>query len=244
MKKRPVIGVLPLWDEKKNSFWMLPGYLEGVRQAGGLPLMFPMTQDEDELQQLLDLSDGILFTGGHDVDPAIYGEDPLPGLISSCPERDRMETRLLEGVLREKVPSLGICRGIQLFNAFLGGTLYQDLHLQHPSPVCHVQKPPYDRMAHPVRLEAGSPLQSLLRTEEIRVNSYHHQAIRNLAPGLVPMARSQDDLVEAVCLPEHPFFWGVQWHPEFCWATESASRAVFGAFVSACEEKSRKRERG
>ena len=122
---KPLIGVIPLWDDEKDSLWMLPGYLEGIRQAGGLPLIFPFTEDAQELEQLSGLCAGFLFTGGHDVSPDLYHEDPLPGLISSCRKRDVMESYVLEKAIAADKPILGICRGIQFINVMLGGTLYQ-----------------------------------------------------------------------------------------------------------------------
>ena len=121
---KPVIGVMPLWDEKKDSIWMLPGYMDGISQAGGIPVIFPFSAEEQELDQLVRMCDGFLFTGGHDVSPEVYGEASLPGLIADCPKRDRMETVVLQKAIDADKPVLGICRGIQLINAALGGTLY------------------------------------------------------------------------------------------------------------------------
>ena len=127
MPQLPLIGVLPLWDDEKNSLWMLPGYFDGIRQAGGLPIMLPLTVEPQDIAQLATLCDGFLFTGGHDVSPALYGETPINESIACCPKRDAMETILLREALRLDKPVLGICRGIQFINAALGGTLYQDL---------------------------------------------------------------------------------------------------------------------
>ena len=207
--EKPIIGVTPLWDEEKKSYWMLPGSLEGVKEAGAIPVILPLTTNGADIAQLADLCDGFLFTGGQDVDPQLYGEAK---------------------------PILGICRGIQFLNAALGGTLYQDLPTEHPSEIGHSMKPPYDRMAHTVHIWPMTPLASLLGKTELEVNSCHHQAIRSLAPSLVEMARSTDDLIEAMYLPGKTFVWGVQWHPEMSLQEES-SRKIFEAFVGAVQQK-------
>ena len=229
--KQPIVGVMPLWDEERDSLWMLPGYLEGVSQAGGLPVIFPFTADEAELDRLLALCGGVLLTGGHDVSTTLYGEAPLEGLVSTCPKRDAMEAAVLRKAMAADLPVLGICRGIQFLNAALGGTLYQDLPTQHPSPVTHRQDPPYDRPVHEIRL--GPPLQGCLHAEVIEVNSYHHQAVKTLAPGLEAMAVAPDGIVEALYAPDARFLWAVQWHPEFSFRTDAHSRAIFRAFVEA-----------
>ena len=212
---------------------MLPGYMDGISQAGGIPVIFPFSSDEQELEQLAEMCDGFLFTGGHDVMPELYGEAPLPGLNECCEKRDRMETIVLRKAIAADKPVLGICRGIQFINAALGGTLYQDLPSQHPSDVEHHQTPPYDKHAHFVSVTAGSPLYECLGAEQLSVNSYHHQAVDRLAPGLAAMAVSPDGLTEALYKPDHSFLWAVQWHPEFSYRTDENSRKIFKAFVDA-----------
>jgi len=234
--QRPVIGVVPLYDELKESLWMLPGYMDAVEQAGGIPVMMPLTTDEQIIERLSEMYDGFLFTGGQDVDPRLYGEEPLPECGTVCTERDRMEQILLDRVLCLDKPILGICRGIQLINALLGGTLYQDLPAQFESSVEHHQTPPYDRPVHKVRLLEDTPLRDLLQTEELAVNSYHHQAVRILSPQLKTMAVSEDGLTEAVYREESRFLWAVQWHPEFSFRTDSASAEIVKAFVNSCGE--------
>ena len=230
---KPIVGVMPLWDEGKDSLWMLPGYLDGIHQAGGIPIIFPFSADERELDQLMGLCAGFLFTGGHDVSPGIYGEEPMERLVDVCEKRDAMEMIVLKMALRADKPVLGICRGLQLINAALGGTLYQDLPTQHPSGVSHRQPPPYALPAHPVALMKDSPLYRVLRTDQLAVNSCHHQAVKAAAPGLLPMAVSPDGLIEALYKPDQRFLWAVQWHPEFSFRTDDSSRKIFKAFIGA-----------
>ncbi len=234
--KKPLIGIVPLVDTERESWWMLPGYMEGIRHAGGLPVMLPLTSDPGELDQITETCQGILFTGGQDVSPSVYGEPVSFSNVVTCCKRDEMELALLQKAMEKDLPVLGICRGIQLFNAALGGTLYQDLPSQHPSNTVHAMRPPYDQPAHMVELLPDSALFSLLQKNEIPVNSYHHQAIRTLAPSLKAMAVSSDGLIEAVEIPEKSFFWAVQWHPEFSWKTSADSRRIFAAFADACRK--------
>jgi len=230
---KPIIGVMPLWDDEKDSIWMLPGYMDGVSQAGGIPVIFPFSTDEGTLNQLIDICDGFLFTGGHDVSPAIYHEEPLGDIVSFCVKRDEMEALVLRKAVELDKPVLGICRGIQFINAALGGTLYQDIPSQHPSGIEHHQHAPYDVPIHDVLVRTDSPLYGCLGVERLPVNSYHHQAVKELAPELEIMAASPDGLAEAVHMPKHKFLWAVQWHPEFSYRTDPKSMKIFSAFVEA-----------
>jgi putative glutamine amidotransferase len=234
--KKPVIGVVPLYDDEKESLWMLPGYMDGIVDAGGMPIMLPLTSDKAILKQLLDTVDGILMTGGHDVSPDIYGEEKLDDSVVCNEDRDSMEKELIGQALEKDIPILGICRGIQFLNAFLGGTLYQDLGKQHPSETEHHQKPPYDVPIHEVKIIQDSGLYRLLREYVISVNSYHHQAVKDVADELKVMAVSEDGLVEAVELPEKRFVWAVQWHPEFSYRVDDNSKLIFREFVKHCQE--------
>ncbi|WP_289063800.1 gamma-glutamyl-gamma-aminobutyrate hydrolase family protein [Anaerostipes butyraticus] len=233
--KRPVIGVVPLIDIEKESYWMLPGYMEGIRQAGGLPMMMPLTGDRNEIRQMAEMMDGFLFTGGHDVSPSVYGQEEKKWCGECCPERDEMEKVLFWDAMEMDKPILGICRGIQLLNALMGGTLYQDLDKEHPSDVIHHQKPPYDVPSHQVEIIEDTPLYELLKVRKLAVNSYHHQAVRKLGTGLCSMAVSEDGLIEAVYVPDKPFVWGVQWHPEFSYLSDQHSQAVLREFTAYCK---------
>ena len=235
--KKPVIGIVPLVDRERESYWMLPGYMEGISQAGGIPVMLPLTRDEETVRTLSETLDGFVLPGGQDVSPEVYGRPKLPECTELCEERDWMEEMLLAAALELDKPVLGICRGIQLINAALGGTLNQDIPAFCPSEVDHHQKPPYDAPVHSVKIETDSPLYGALGAEEIRVNSCHHQGIEELAGELRPMATAQDGLIEAVQLPGKKFVWAVQWHPEFSWKTDENSRKLFRAFVEACAKE-------
>jgi putative glutamine amidotransferase len=235
--KRPVIGVTPLWDEKEEMLGMRPGYWEGIMRAGGLPFILPLTNDEETLDRLAGVCAGFLFSGGQDVGPGLYGADVSPFCGPVCQERDAMEKALFSiAVLKQNKPAFGICRGIQLFNTLLGGTLYQDLPAQLPeSPLTHQQEPPYDKPVHRVHIEPGSPLHEILGLDSLAVNSCHHQGIAELSPRLIPMAWAEDGLVEAVYMKDKPFVRAVQWHPEKALADENSGK-LFDAFVDICRQ--------
>ncbi len=217
---KPVIAVMPLVDDERESLWMLPGYMDALREAGAVPFMPALTTDDYEIRQIFTMCDGLLMTGGHDVEPNA--------------ERDTMELALLRLALAHDKPVFGICRGLQIMNVACGGTLYQDLPSEFDSGVDHHQRPPYDRPVHGVRIETGTPLFAELGVDALAVNSYHHQAIRVLGEGLTAMAVSEDGLVEAIDRPGSTYFRAVQWHPEFLYTVDEPSRRLFRSFVTAC----------
>lgn len=231
--KRPIIGVSPLYDAQRESLWMLPGYMNGIEAAGGAPIMLPLTDSEEVIKRAAELCDGLLLTGGQDVSPDVYDRERLSCCGELCPARDREEALLLDLFLKNDLPVLGICRGIQFLNAHLGGTLYQDLKTQYGDTVEHRMSPPYDRSIHTVSLVKGTPLHSLLGTDEISVNSYHHQAVKRLAKPLCESALSCDGLIEGVFMPDKKFVWAIQWHPEFSYKKDDTSIKILKAFVDA-----------
>lgn len=231
--KRPIIGVSPLYDSERDSLWLVPGYMGGIIAAGGAPVMMPLTDDSEALTEALSLCDGFLLTGGQDVSPRLYGEEKSPACGEVCPLRDRVDCEILEYALRENRAVLGICRGIQLINAYFGGTLYQDLPSEYGSETEHHMSPPYDKAVHDVLL--SPPLSELLGSEKIGVNSYHHQAIKTLGEGLSELARSEDGLIEAVAVQSASFALATQWHPEFSYKTDEYSQRIFKAFVKAAK---------
>ena len=236
MDKRPIAGVLPLFDDGRESVWMLPGYLDCLQEAGLFPVVLPASMDAQEIAQTVEMCDGLLFTGGHDVNPALYGASPHPTTVWNT-ARDRLEQALFALAYERDLPIFGICRGIQLINVMMGGTLYQDLPSEWKSDTEHHMMPPYDQVCHSVTLTADAPLACLLGCTTLGVNSYHHQAVRQLADGLREMARSEDGLIEAVYAPSRQFLWAVQWHPEFSHRTDQSARAVVRAFAEACTRK-------
>lgn len=194
--------------------------------------MLPFVQEDEDIKELLSVCDGFLFTGGQDVDPGLYGEKPISDRVVPCRERDALKKKILAGAISRDKPVLGICRGIQFLNA----ALWQDLPTERPGRVNHHMEKPFERPAHLVHILERTPLCALLGTQVLAVNSIHHQAVRDLAEGLSVMAVSEDGLIEALYRKESRFFWGIQWHPEYLFRTDEASRKIFSAFAAACSD--------
>ena len=233
--RKPLIGVMPLFDTARKSMWMLPNYMQGIQAAGGLPMILPFTEDKMEILRMTQMFDGFLLTGGHDVAPSLYGEAKLSCCGDVSVERDRLEQLLLQYALAEDKPVFGICRGIQLMNVVLGGTLYQDLPTQAGTKITHSQSSNYAEPVHNVAVFKDTPLRSILQQEELAVDSLHHQGIKDLAPQLRCAAVAEDGLIEAAYMPEKKFALAVQWHPEYMYQTDRGAKQLFQAFVAACE---------
>ena len=218
---RPIIGITGNFGAKGCE--LAQGYYESVLQAGGIPMVLPPYDDKEALCQTLDKVDGILLSGGGDINPLLLNEEPIPGLHSICPQRDEMELLLVREAYNRQIPMLGICRGIQVLTAALGGTLYQDLNTQFSeSPLIkHDQDLDRAYASHTVKTEPGSILSRLFpeSTEKgLPVNSFHHQAVHTPGPLLRIAAKATDNVIEAVESNEFKSIIGVQWHPE-CFIT-------------------------
>ncbi len=213
-------------------------YLDAVKNAGATPLIVPPDTPPQEAAMLLERADGVLLSGGGDMDPAHYGGQPHPKVYEVTPQRDALELTLARLAVERRVPLLGICRGIQVLNVALGGTLYEDLEDQMPNALSHRRDPRTERtlLAHEVTVAAESRLAAILGDTHLPVNSLHHQGIRDLAPGLRATAHAPDGLIEGVEAPEHPFALAVQWHPEWLYDTDARMAALFRAFVVACQD--------
>ncbi|MBR3765430.1 MAG: gamma-glutamyl-gamma-aminobutyrate hydrolase family protein [Clostridia bacterium] len=215
---------------------MNPCYPDALLRAGGTPLLLPQTGDASAVARYAQLIDGLLLSGGDDIDPARYGEAQSWSCGDICPQRDEFELALCREVLRLGKPIFGICRGIQLLNVALGGTLYQDLKSEWPGSLAHQQHQKPEYTSHPVSIVSDTQLQHILETDMLAVNSHHHQAVKELAPELRVSALSPDGVIEAVEHMQLPFCLAVQWHPErLAWRPgQDAHTALFRAFVEAC----------
>lgn len=242
MPNPPLIGLTSYRFTNDNGQQQLAineMYTRAVQTAGGLPVVIPLGLPEDVLDGLLARLDGILFTGGGDVHPQRYGSQPHPMVDGVDHDRDRVELYLAERLMETGLPVFGICRGLQLLNIALGGTLYEDILDQHPGAKAHQFYPGWPRahLTHTVQVQPESRLaRGLGLSGAVPVNSLHHQGIAGLAPGLEPTAVSPDGIIEAFELPEHPFFIAVQWHPEWLQEHESMRR-LFQEFVLAAASR-------
>ncbi len=233
---RPVIGVTPSFSTSTGEIFLRRRYLDSILEAGGIPILIPPA-GEEVVNGLLMRLEGVLLTGGVDVDPAFYGEKPMPELGDVQPARDRLEIALVRAAWRLNLPVLGICRGSQVINVALGGTLWQDIPADLKIPDArHRQKEDFEVRTHLVRTAPDSFLAALAGPAPFSVNSRHHQAVRILAPRLRAAAWCVEDEVlegfEAQKAEGKRFFAGVQWHPEML--RDQHSAALFKAFVAAC----------
>ncbi len=231
-----LIGITCSIDEQVDRFQLNAAYLDAIETAGGVPVL--LAGGCGTAQEVLARLDGVLFTGGVDVDPAYFGEAPLPGLGEVSPRRDSFELELCRAAYRAKVPALGICRGCQLMAVALGGDVYQDLPSQMPAALQHVQRAPRGHKSHAVAVTAGSRLAAVAGADSLRVNSFHHQAVRRLPEGAAVCAVAPDGVIEAFEDPGHPFWLAVQWHPEGLWREDDSALALFRSLVKAAEEVS------
>ena len=212
-KEAPLIGITGNFSDGNLS--LAQGYYQSVIRAGGVPLIIPPYEDTDLLINTLDTLDGILLSGGGDINPLFLGEEPSQGLHSVNPYRDRQELMLVRLAANRQIPILGICRGIQIMNAALGGSLCQDIYTEADgTPLKHSQEMDRAFASHTINIAKDSLLYRIMRTEKLPVNSFHHQAVKVPAPGFRISATAPDGIIEAIESTEHKSMLGVQWHPE------------------------------
>ena len=230
---RAKIGVLPLYDSEKDSLWMVPGYMNGIIKAGGVPYILPLTTDNNILKEVCDEMDGFLFTGGQDVNPLLYTDKIQYYCNEICFERDEEEKFLIERLINMDKPLLGICRGIQILNVVMGGTLYQDIPTErgHKITLNHKQGHPYSEGTHKVEIFKDTMLYECIQKETLLVNSLHHQGIRKKAPNVKINAMATDGLIEGIEIEKTKMAMAVQWHPEFLYKNDESSQKLFNLLV-------------
>ena len=243
MTKRKIVGIT--CSQGTVGDWHLPmdyvrcAYSRACEESGLLPLLLPVTGDEAVRMAQLDLVDGLLFSGGLDIHPGFYGEGDTvhPATETEAGGRDVHEIALARAAVARDLPVFAICRGLQVLNVALGGTLYQDLPTQVGTEWAHRQGPHSSEKTHCTRVAPGSRLAKILGgVDMLPINSHHHQAARDVAPGLVVTARAEDGVVEALEKPDARYLLAVQWHPENLYETDAPSRALFAAFAEALEK--------
>lgn len=233
--RRPLIGITAGLNDQEKYQVLSRYFMEAITAQGALPVMLPLTTDDALLQSYAEALDGFLFSGGADVDPLLFGQWQKPGCGGIDPLRDEHELTLARLLIqRGDKPVLGVCRGLQVLNIALGGDIYQDLPSEYEGElIAHRQKQPAYYPAHPVEVAADSLLLRITGKDQLMVNSLHHQAIRKLGSWQA-CATAPDGVIEAAEMPGHPFFLGVQWHPERLYEQHASAKALFAAFVSAC----------
>lgn len=238
MPTSPLIGltISASVDTYPERAYTNAAYLKAVQEAGGVPILLPPQLAETARDELWRRLDALILTGGGDLDPARFGESPHPTVYDVSAARDELEIELTRRALGEDVPLLAICRGIQVLNVVLGGTLYQDIASDLGSPIVHTQTEKRDLPTHAVKVQEKSRLAEILGRLEVEVNSFHHQAIKTLGPRLVAVGVAPDDVIEATEVVDHPFAVGVQWHPEHLVDHDAAARGLFRAVVAAARK--------
>jgi len=233
-KDKLIIGMTPLVDRTAEQIMMLNTYTQSILDVGGIPMVLPLTEEEQDIEQILKVCHGFVFTGGHDVEPRLYGEEKLD-CVDPCKERDNFEMKLLPKVIAADKPVLAICRGMQLLNVALGGSLYQDIPTQLPSQIQHRMSPASDKVIHEISVVDGTPLMKIVRKNGIMINSYHHQCVKKLGDGLEVMAYAPDGIIEGIYMPEKKFVVAVQWHPERIYKKYEDSKKILEAFIKAID---------
>jgi putative glutamine amidotransferase len=237
--QKPVIGITPriIVKEQFPMIGSPRSYIRALTAVGALPIVLPVEVSVNAMEELLDQLDGVVFSGGGDIETERFNGQPHEKVYDVNPERDQMEIDVAELVLCRKMPFLGICRGIQLLNVTLGGTLYTHILDQLPGALDHSFKDGHSpkEITHTIRLVPDSCLARIVGEPEIEVNSLHHQGVWKVGEGLAVTGRATDGLVEAVELPDYPFGIAVQWHPEWLPEQTHATR-LFEAFVTAALE--------
>jgi putative glutamine amidotransferase len=241
---KPVIGITSDLDIGISQQSISPGrcyyilnknYVIAIEKSGGAPLVLPCISEEETIELYLEKIQGLVISGGLDLDPIYYGEEPLPTLGAINPERANFEIMLAKRALNRDIPILAICGGCQLLNVVAGGTLYQDINSQVSDVLNHRQRAPRWYPFHTVKIHRDTKLYQILKEEKIRVNSRHHQAIKKLGKDFIVSGEAEDGIIEAIENPNLKFCIGVQWHPEDMFEKDYHSQTLFKTFIKSCE---------
>lgn len=232
---QPIIGITTLISD--NSLTLPTTYIDAINDSDGVPVILAKSLDEEKIKQQIDKIDALLLTGGNDIEPALFNEEPHQSLGEIEPGRDEYESKLIEHALTKGIPVLGICRGAQILNIQQGGTMYQDIYSQIDTPVNqHTQKAARNYLSHTVNIVEDSLLHKITGHKTIKTNSFHHQANKDVPSHFIISGVSPDGVVEAVESTEHDFVIGLQWHPEGTYFNDEVSKNVFHAFVAAAKK--------
>lgn len=232
----PLIGITTYGRNHEDEFTLPAVYVEAVRRAGGIPLL--ITPGEERLDDLLAVLDGLILSGGGDLDPSHYSSSGHPTIYMIDAERDATELELARKIVASGAPTLCICRGMQVLNVALGGTLVEHLPDVVNGTIDHRHEPDKPT-AHTLTILPETQLAGLLQPGEIHGASWHHQAIRTVAPGLTVTAQADDGTIEAVEDPNHPWLIAVQWHPEMTAGSDPRQQLLFDAFIAAAAQRTR-----
>lgn len=230
---RPIIGITCSSTDSSNS--ISTNYVNAIEKAGGTSILLPSTRNDSCIVDYIKLIDGLLLAGGVDVDPLYFGEEPKPLMGKIDIDRDYLEIHLIPEALKVNLPVLGICRGIQILNVAMGGSIYQDISMSGKSILKHRQDAPGLYATHTIDVLSKSQLIRILSNSKIRTNSFHHQAVREAAPGFIISAVARDGIIEGIESINHNFVVGVQFHPEQMWQDNPPITNLFLEYVSAAK---------
>lgn len=237
MQSKPIIGVTCSHQiHNPDRYYVNNAYIEAVIKAGGMPFLIPY-QPKDQIFQLLNLCHGLLLPGGNDVDPNRYGQDPVNECGTIDPYCDELDLLAAGFALERDLPILAICRGLQVLNIALGGSLVQDIPSQITDPIKHKQEAPTWYATHDIAIQSASLLGNIWGNNLGKVNSFHHQSINKLGKGLRIVASASDGIVEAIESSKHTFVLGVQWHPELMVGHYPSAEHIFNQFIQAAADK-------
>ncbi len=242
MNKNPLIGITMRLEIETERFYLGRHYSEAIESTGGIPIHISLIPKRNYIRQILENVDGILLPGSDsDIDPYYYDEEPSTKLKKVVPEKDQTDLLVLEEAEKLKLPILAICFGMQTLNVYQGGTLIQDIETEVEKPIRHEQGSPLDRLSHTIKVKDESNLQVIINksnyTEQIKVNSHHHQAVKKIGENLSATAWAADNTIK--CLEgkdKERFVFGIQWHPEISFQTDSLSKQIFKTFVGECAD--------
>ena len=232
---KPRIGLLAEIKEEGYTGAKKP-YSAAIEAAGGIPFILPYSESEEALEDYAAAMDGFVFTGGADIEPKYYGEEIKETCGKIFPMRDTFEARMFEKITKTKKPILAICRGMQVINVFLGGTLYQDIETEYETALTHRQPAPNTEPWHDIFILRESKLSALIGKARMTGNSFHHQAIKTLAKGLTRTAAAEDGIIEAYVSDDYPYLAAYQWHPERLCAFDKDNHSLFTDFIEACKK--------
>ncbi|MDP4093985.1 MAG: gamma-glutamyl-gamma-aminobutyrate hydrolase family protein [Bacillota bacterium] len=232
---RPLIGISSNYNYDNDVTFIKPGYYEAVNEVGGTAVLLPVNAAEEIVLDLAGRLDGFIISGGPDADARFFGEENLPFNQEISPYRDNVEMLLIRKALELNKPILGICRGIQLMNIVSGGTIYQDIEKQRENVIKHSQQAPKWYPTHNIAIEEDSRIWDCFKSGRADVNSFHHQAVKDTAPGYRVTSRTSDGIIESIEHKTHKFAVGVQWHPELMWKQNHEFLNIFRMFVDACK---------
>ncbi|MBU8791475.1 gamma-glutamyl-gamma-aminobutyrate hydrolase family protein [Oceanobacillus caeni] len=230
---KPFIGVTCSMEVDRSYYMTKNDNIKAIINAGGIPVILPFLSQNTDIEQIAKRIDGLYATGGYDIDPTLFGEEPHQKLGTIIPERDFFEIELTKKMLSMDKPILGICRGSQIINLAAGGDMYQDIYAQINDHVLqHTQNSPRDHGSHFVNVRKTSLLHQITNKKKIKVNSFHHQANRSVPKEFQISGVANDGVIEAIESKHHSFVLGVQWHPESM--TDEVSMNIYKNFISAC----------